>query len=191
MICPANTPTAIQVASGAYVDPLNLQPEDVRVEDIAHALSHQCRFSGHTRRFYSVAEHSVRVCHLLRLEGHPERVQLQGLLHDAAEAYLLDLPRPLKQHPEIGHAYRDAEYRVWGAIALALGVCPITYDVVHQADLVLLATERRDLMPSDLFAWPVLVGVEPIVAAIHPMSSGWAYAEFMHRYRLLAGEGTS
>src|ERR1039457_118422 len=81
--------------SGLRFWPLDPNPEKILIDDIAHALAHQCRFGGHASRFYSVAEHSVHVSRLC-----PPEDALWGLLHDASEAYLVDLPRPLKQLPE-------------------------------------------------------------------------------------------
>ena len=87
----------IQTMSGVIFYPLDPRPEEIRIEDIAHALSHQCRFAGHCREFYSVAEHSVRVSREL-----PQEFMLWGLLHDASEAYLVDLPRPIKRWSAMG-----------------------------------------------------------------------------------------
>lgn len=81
----------IQTYTGRQFWPLDPKPEEVCIEDIAHALSQQCRYAGHTIRFYSVAQHSVEIA--LRV---PRAAALWGLLHDAAEAYLVDLPRPVK-----------------------------------------------------------------------------------------------
>lgn len=80
--------------------------EDVDIEDIAQALSMLCRFTGHTSHFYSVAQHSVLVAKHL-----PPHLQKQGLLHDAQEAYVNDLSRPIKHHPSM-QPYRDLEARV-------------------------------------------------------------------------------
>lgn len=82
----------IRTYSGLYMDVFNPTPEMIAIEDIAHALSNLCRFGGHTPYFYSVAQHSV-IC---SKRVHPE-FQLQALLHDASEAYLLDVPRPIKR----------------------------------------------------------------------------------------------
>lgn len=81
----------IQTFTGKKVFPFAMTPDQVCIEDIAHALALKCRFTGHCKRFYSIAEHSVRVSWLVRPE-----VQLAALLHDAAEAYLPDFARPLK-----------------------------------------------------------------------------------------------
>src|ERR1017187_10636100 len=78
---------SITTFSGIHFWPLLPNPADIRIEDIAHALSNQCRFAGHAREFYSVAEHSVRVSQLC-----PPEDALWGLLHDASEAYLTDVP---------------------------------------------------------------------------------------------------
>lgn len=81
----------IRTYTGKYVDIFNITPNDIDIEDIAHALSHQCRFGGHINRFYSVAEHSIKVAEML-----PKEHKLAGLLHDASEAYFIDMPTPIK-----------------------------------------------------------------------------------------------
>lgn len=81
--------------TGREVDPFNLRPCDIELETIAHALANTCRFNGHTPRFYSVAEHAVRVSHFAWMVGGP-RLALLALHHDDAEAYLGDQIRPLK-----------------------------------------------------------------------------------------------
>lgn len=169
----------ILTASGLYVEPLNLQAEDVRLSDIAHALSNQCRFSGHTRHFYSVAEHSVRVMDSLRADGASIDVLRWGLLHDASEAYLVDLPRPLKLDPTFGAFYREAETRAQDAIAEAFGLGWPEPLAVKVMDVRLLATERRDLMPPG-GDWAVLDGVKPLHYRMTPWSADTARTMFLH-----------
>ena len=161
--------TRIQTVSGLYVDPLNLRVEDVRLEDIAHALSNQCRFSGHTRAFYSVAEHSVRVAGLLQEQGCPIEVVLHGLLHDASEAYLTDMPRPLKTDPAFGERHRAAEGAAQAVVLAAFNLGAEEPEAVKVADNILLATERRDLMPKDGREWAVLDGVPELPLSIRPL----------------------
>ena len=84
-------------ASGVTFYPLDPRPEEIRIEDIAHSLALQCRFAGHCREFYSVAEHSVRGAQALRSIGATVAMQAAFLLHDASEAYAVDLPRPIKR----------------------------------------------------------------------------------------------
>ncbi len=131
--------------------------EDLCLEDIAHALALQCRFAGHCREHYSVAEHSVRVSRLAedRYRGYHAgsrngdeviRVySLAALLHDASEAYLVDVPRPIK--PNLAN-YGDIERLVMDVVEkwanVPAGACS-EWNVKH-ADEVLLATEARDLM---------------------------------------------
>jgi hypothetical protein len=130
--------------------------------DIAHALSHICRFGGHTRKFYSVAQHSCIVADLV-----PDEHKLAALLHDATEAYCGDMVRPLKLAMP---AYRDTEERIWQAVCQRFWIDPELPSCVYDADMIALATERRDLMPHHPAAWSCLTGVEPMPKAIRPWS---------------------
>jgi len=129
----------ILTASGGYFNFENPDPASINIHDIAHALSHLCRFTGHTGSFYSVAQHSVMVSRL-----SPKKLALEGLLHDASEAYLGDVSSPLKA---LLPDYRRIEDNVQLAIAHAFDLdYPFSLNI-HYADMVALATERRDLMP--------------------------------------------
>ena len=128
--------------SGLRFWPLDPNPEKILIADIAHALAHQCRFGGHSSKFYSVAEHSVHVSQLCL----PEHA-LWGLLHDASEAYLVDLPRPLKLLPEFA-AYREAERRLQRAVAVRFGLAPEQPARVTAADDTMLWIEAHSLLGS-------------------------------------------
>lgn len=129
----------MQTHSGGRFYPVDPRPEDIVPEDIAHALSLLCRYGGHVDRFYSVAEH----CVLMSRAVAPENA-LAALLHDATEAYVVDVPRPLKRYLE---GYGVIEGGVWIAIAERFGV-PVTLpDEVVEADSRILLTERDALMP--------------------------------------------
>lgn len=184
----------------------------VHTSDISHALGNLCRFGGHTRRFYSVAQHSVLVATLL-----PDELKLAGLLHDAAEAYLGDVIQPLKlllkefpqrtrdtvelvassmsskvardnltstlqqltlcassdpgaiafQHFE--SIYHQAEAAMHAVICERFGIDPeFGAAEIRHADLVALATEKRDLLPADATPWECLEGIEPHPGTITP-----------------------
>ena len=130
----------ISTHSGLPFWPSDPQPADVRIEDIAHALSQLCRFAGHTKSFYSVGQHSV----LVSLICDPQDA-LWGLLHDASEAYLCDLARPVK-HTEALAGYRALEERVQAAVAQKFGLPLEMPRSVKEADQALLRLEQRDLM---------------------------------------------
>ena len=136
----------IQTYTGKSFNPLAGENEDcgpIELIDIAHALSHLCRFNGHTKRFYSVGEHSLHVACVLA-HTSPEN-QAWGLLHDAAEAYLGDMVRPIKQRmPE----FKAIEDRLLQRIAKRFDLVWPIPDVVFDADDIMLATEFRDLMHS-------------------------------------------
>lgn len=126
--------------SGRQFDLLAPTAAMISPHDIAHALANLCRFNGHTREHYSVAQHSLIVCDLA-----PEKHQLSALIHDATEAYLGDMTRPLKAlMPE----YRNAEQRVWITICDRFNIPQVLPESVIRADMVALATERRDNTPA-------------------------------------------
>jgi hypothetical protein len=170
----------LQTYTGRAWWPMDPSPEDVCIEDIAHGLAYQCRYNGHCREFYSVAEHSTRVAAQLYKLGPAEA--LAGLLHDAAEAYLGDIVRPVKR--QLPRFY-ELERLNLIAIFEGLGV-PITpeafCDEVAEADLVLLATERRDLMGTPPRPWVSIEKVEPLGGAIKPMTPSEAESFFIDKY---------
>lgn len=168
----------INTFTGTQVDPQSLRPDQVSVADIAHALSLQCRFGGHCSTFYSVAEHCLLVSSLC-----PSGDALWGLLHDAAEAYLLDLPAPLKDsgHP-LGLHYTLAETAFLEAIAERFGLSLPVPDLVRAADRTALATEWRDLMPKS----PPPAGLPPPIShSISPLLPTAAEAGFLERHAQL------
>jgi uncharacterized protein len=174
----------IQVYSGGAFWPLDPRPEEVRIEDIAHALSNQCRFSGHVRRFYSVAQHSIHVTELC-----PPEHRLAALLHDAPEAYVIDLPRPIKQLPEL-HPYRVAELKVWEAVVLRFGLQLILPARVVEADHIMLASEVRDLMTPCERVWGKWVReIVPREAPVNPWGPARAESTFLALFRHLYGGG--
>lgn len=172
----------IQTYSGGRFWPLEPRAEDVRVEDIAHALANQCRFAGHVRRFYSVAQHSVLVsCVCDRAD------RLWGLLHDAPEAYLCDLPRPVKYEPRMA-IYKEVEKKLEAAIVEHFGLTPGEPASVKAADRRLLFTERRDLLPHlewESDSWGMGLEGEPLPVAIIPWTPEHAEKMFLKRYREL------
>ena len=163
---------AIRTYSGLRFKPLDPDPALIRIEDIAHSLAHQCRFGGHSRVFYSVAQHSVRVSEICATED-----ALWGLLHDASEAYLVDVPAPLKQLPEFA-AYRRAEQRLQAIIFERFGLPAQQPKSVAAADLQLLMIEMRELF-----------GVEPgeSISETECWSPIVAEERFLERFRQLGG----
>ncbi len=133
--------------TGKYVDPFDLKAQDIDIVDIAHHLSQICRFNGASRYHYSVAQHSVLVAEhmnqVLRIT-RPDEL-LQGLLHDAAEAYLCDVPRPLKYRPEFVF-YRGLEENAMMVIADKFRLEWPFVPEVKQADNAMLVAEGLELM---------------------------------------------
>jgi hypothetical protein len=164
---------------GVEFSPLNPDPSTVLIEDIAHALANSCRFTGHVDRFYSVAQHSVHVSELV--ESKDPELAFTALLHDASEAYLSDISRPIKMQPEFGDVYKKFEHRLEVAIAERFGLVFPYPDIIKWADNVMLRSEQRDLMPNLLrFA-----GDEYLPFTIQPWSPVVAKAHFMDRFDLL------
>jgi hypothetical protein len=165
-------------ASGRQFWPLDPRADEIRVEDIAHALARSCRFLGHCSRFYSIAEHSLLVA---RHTVGDEATRLRALLHDAAEAYLPDMPRPLKHLPEFAW-YRETERRIMDAVCERFGLELEEPASVKAADLRALATEARELMPRvSVDRWASIDGVPSF-------ESGLVFGSYVLPMQLVAGE---
>lgn len=135
----------IQTFTGKQFWPLNPRHQDIDIRDIAHALSMKCRYSGHTKFFYSVAEHSVLVSHFV-----PPDLALWGLLHDASEAYLPDVPRPIKRHL-VG--FKEMEDRIMREVCVLLGMEWPEPPEVKRIDTAILADEMRQVMGPPPVDW--------------------------------------
>ena len=132
------TSDCIRTVSGIYINVFDPTPEMICIEDIAHALSFQCRFGGHLPEFYSVAQHSANCCALVE----PEH-KLAALLHDASEAYLLDIPRPIKNR--LGN-YKLIENELMCVIADKYGFQWPLHEKVKEVDKRMLQIEWDCLM---------------------------------------------
>jgi len=166
----------IQVYSGGQMFPLDPRPEEMDIQDIAHSLAMQCRFNGHTKRFYSVAEHCCHVSDIL-----PAEQKLTGLLHDASEAYLCDLPRPIKQSRGFAEKYLTAERQLEWTLSVRFGLDYPFESCIHNADNRMLATEALQLMAP---LHPEWLGLGcPVEGLVLPCwSPEEAREEFLSRY---------
>lgn len=160
--------------TGRQFYPLDPQQDQVDIEDIAHGLAYQCRFNGQTRHFYSVAQHSLIVAGLV-----PKRFRLAALLHDAAEAYMGDMVKPLKQ---LFPMFSAIEAKVMAAIGARYGITDFEDRAIKRADLVALAMEKRDLMPYSTEAWSSLKGIVPSPTRITPLPPQEAKALFLEAF---------
>jgi hypothetical protein len=200
----------MQTYTGKAFWPLDPRPDEIDIDDIAHSLSMQCRYAGHCLRFYSVAEHSVW-CALMvlmpntdfvfcknlaaavyqaRMQSYSTRdaatntIALAALLHDAAEAYLVDLPRPVKRSmPE----YHRAEARVERAIAERFDIPYPMPALVKEVDERMLATEAGALMALPPMSWNINVEPYHMGAALLGTDPSSACLAFRELYRLLVG----
>lgn len=172
----------LQTYSGRQFFPLDARSEDVTIEDIAHALAATCRYNGHSRRFYSVAEHSVLVS-----QNVPEPYALHGLLHDATEAYCGDVIRPLKPSlvgfAEIEDNLADV---IAERFALKWTVGAIT--AVKEIDDRILVDERDQIMAPPPAIWN-LDDMKPLGVRIVAWGPAIAEALFLARFFELTDGG--
>lgn len=159
---------------------LNPAPEEFDTFEVAHALARKPRYAGHTWQFYGVGEHSMIVRDILAALGARPRVQLMGLLHDAAEAYLEDWPKPLKDGTPIGAEYRRIEDRVLDRYFDTLGLVPGVqeWDLVKRADAIALHWETEAIVRLtqwERIHWQTAKKFEPIpdkVRLVLPFAPG-------------------
>ena len=163
--------------TGKQFWPLDPRPEEVCIEDIAHALSLTCRFGGHCKQFYSVAQHSCLVARLVQITD--PTMTLAGLLHDAAEAYVGDLIRPIKRTFE---QFKSIEDKVMLVIAERFKFPSAPNAVIKWADDIVLRNEHRDLIPDGM-KWVVDDAGGPDVI-VQPMTPVAAETEFLRMFEL-------
>lgn len=158
--------------------PLEPRIDAVAIEDIAHGLAYQCRFNGQTCEFYSIAQHSLVVSRLV-----PEHLRFAALMHDAAEAYLGDMVKPLKV---LLPQFAQIEEKVGGIIADTFAIDFSDYAPIKRADLIALATEKRDLMPHSTERWAYLDDIQPLADPIRAMDPASAKLAFLAAFRELS-----
>lgn len=177
----------VLLADGTKCRLTEVDPTCIRIENIAHALSNLCRFTGNSVRFYSVAEHSLNCS--IHLEEHGPRAALQGLLHDASESILTDVSRPLKLLPDMA-GYRRLEALWQPAIYRKFGVMPthIEAERVKVVDNRMLATERLALLPK-CPEWDVwLKDIEPYPGGLPKNAPQFMAQKFMTQFMYLTNK---
>jgi len=171
--------TKIQTYTGKVIDFENSDPDQIDIEDIAQGLSKVCRFSGQCSEFYSVAQHSVYVSQKVKTN------QLQALLHDATEAYMADLPSPIKR---LCPNYKKYEARLWIAVCVRFKVPVMMSPALKLADLRMVITEHEVLFKDkDDEVWKHLDHISSYRMTVLPLAPKLAYDLFMERF----GELTS
>lgn len=164
----------MQTYTGRQFYPLDPQADDIEPLDIAHSLSMQCRYNGHSHSFMSVAEH----CVLMSRAVSPAHA-LWALLHDATETYVGDMIRPLKVHMPDFVAAEDA---VMVAVAQRFGIDPVMPAEVREVDTRILLDERAALFPAPAGDWDI--HVEPLGVKIQC----WHPSEARRQYLARLGE---
>ncbi len=175
---------SIETYTGLMFDILCPQPGMIVIEDIAHALSQNCRFTGHTKYLYSVGQHSLLASYLV-----PEEFQLEALMHDSSEAYIADLSRPLKHFTPVGPVYMPIEENIMKAIGNKFNFMgwPMSPEV-KRADNLMLYAEKATLMRP--IEWPTKWGDSQDAAniVIIEMTSREVEQAFLNRFDELIKE---
>ena len=168
----------IATYSGIKFWPLDPRVEEINIEDIAHALSNVCRFGGHVKEFYSVAQHSVYCSYYVEAKN-----ALAGLLHDAAESYLADICRPIKKFI---NNFQEIEDNLMEVISKKFGFSiQESYKDVKRVDNILLCTEASDLICDG--GLNLSNQVKPLSIKIYPLSPKYAKQSFLKRFKDLYG----
>jgi uncharacterized protein len=167
----------METFGGHTVQLMTPSVDDIRIEDIAHHLALQCRFNGACRVFYSVAQHSINVAELL-----PKWCKLEGLLHDAAEAYIGDVTRPMKEVLDSSVLPMvEATFNQVIANKFLLKQDATTDLLVKDADWIMLKSEAQALMRTRGYAWNFPgTGITPV-----PIGRCWDWAEAKERFLLM------
>lgn len=165
----------MQTWTGRRFYPADPRPEDIDIIDVAHALAHTSRYGGHCR-FYSVAEHSVLVSQMVQPEN-----ALEGLLHDATEAYIADVIRPVKRTIGKDNYYFTLEDRIWQAVACKYGLNRIMSQDTKLQDTAICMVEQRAMFPRAQ-AWDFAGIPYPKDVSIAGLMPKFAAEEFLCRF---------
>lgn len=166
----------ILLRGGTYFDFLAPEQSEFTIEDVAHSLSNICRFAGHCGQFYSVAQHSVYVS-----QAVPREHALAGLMHDAVEFVVGDMPKPLK---DLLPEYSAIEKRIEAVVLARFGIELPLPSCIKEADVVMLATEQSQLM-RNRDDWDYTRGRQPLDMFIPYMAPDVARSFFLKRFREL------
>jgi len=168
----------IALRSGAYFDFEDPHSSDFTIDDIAHGLAHICRFTGQCRQFYSVAEHSVHASRIVAPE-----LAFEALMHDAPEAFIGDIAKPLKM---LLPSYRRIEDLAERAVFQRYGLTSPLSPAVKEADRKMLRAEQAQAMRNDDH-WPAYSNTDAAPITLRFWAPGAAKAMFLARFRELAG----
>lgn len=186
----------IQTYSGKLFDIENPSIDDIDINDIAHSLSMQCRFAGHTLDFYSVAEHSI-LCASIAMRMFSDEAHTPGgqkislrrllpiLLHDASEAYITDIPTPIKQYfPKLNKLEKKLQSLIYEHFKI--NDWNIDNNLIKHIDGVILAMEKKRVLLHDIdWGWEL-----PVPPRIDPMflSPEVARLEFIKCFKEYSSE---
>lgn len=173
--------TLLGTYTGHTLDVVAPLPEDIYIIDIAHHLAYQCRYGGATRKFYSVAEHCVIVS-----EHAPPGLKRAALLHDAAEAYVTDIPRGLKHSIDMA-GYRAIESVFQAAIEVRFGL-KVEHPAIDDIDKRLILDETKELITGWERYWTSRPGMKPVGAKIRGWTPDVAERMFLDRFFALFPE---
>lgn len=181
------TKTQIETASGHTFDYDNMSVNAIRTQDIALSLGKQCRYNGHGAEFYSVAEHCFLLSNYALATFDDDDLALHLLMHDASEAYVSDVPSPLKA--KLGEAWTELEAQVTDLIEFKYGLQFDRHPMVHELDKRICLDEKAVLYPKSRYRWIAeQAGLEPIGIKICCFNPFEAAIAFIHQYNLLTGE---
>ena len=172
----------ITTVTGKHFDPTDPEERLIDVFDIAHALSQICRANGHFSRFYSVAQHSLACAEEAEARECPDAVVLGCLLHDASEAYLSDVTRPVKA---LLPRYLETEERLQNLIWEHFIWRPLTpgeKEAVFEIDDIMLSAEFHELMPEDIDSRYAELVSEPDFTERPPAEVRDRFIDFLDRY---------